>query len=123
VTRDRTRAAWRVPTDTMLDAQMREWILSHIAQKTVDGMAEEETHFKGVLYCGLMMTAKGPMVLEYNARFGDPETQAILPRMESDVVEALEACVDGRLQETEIRWKPGLRCAWWRHRVDIREAT
>jgi len=94
-------------TDTMLDAQMREWLLSHIAQKTVDGMAEEETHFKGVLYCGLMMTAKGPMVLEYNARFGDPETQAILPRMESDVVEALEACVEGRLQETEIRWKPG----------------
>jgi len=94
-------------TDTMLDAQMTEWILHHIAQKTVDGMAEEETPFAGVLYCGLMMTAKGPMVLEYNARFGDPETQAILPRMESDVVEALEACVDGRLHETEIRWKPG----------------
>ena len=94
-------------TDTMLDAQMQAWILQHIAQKTVDGMAAEETHFKGVLYCGLMMTAKGPMVLEYNARFGDPETQAILPRMESDVVEALEACVDGRLSETEIRWKPG----------------
>ena len=94
-------------TDTMLDAQMTEWILHHIAQKTVDGMAEEETPFAGVLYCGLMMTAKGPMVLEYNARFGDPETQAILPRMESDVVEVLEACVDGRLHETEIRWKPG----------------
>jgi phosphoribosylamine--glycine ligase len=94
-------------TDTMVDAQMSEWILHHIAQKAVDGMAEEETPFVGVLYCGLMMTAKGPMVLEFNARFGDPETQTILPRMESDLVEALEACVEGRLSETEFRWKPG----------------
>lgn len=94
-------------TDAMLDAQMTEWILHHIAQKAIDGMAAEETPFVGVLYCGLMMTAKGPMVLEFNARFGDPETQAILPRMQSDVVEALEACVEGRLSETEFRWKPG----------------
>ncbi len=94
-------------TDAMLDAQMTEWILHHIAQKAIDGMAAEETPFVGVLYCGLMMTAKGPMVLEFNARFGDPETQAILPRMESDLVEALEACVEGRLSETEFRWKPG----------------
>ena len=94
-------------TDTMLDEPMRAWILEHIAQKTIDGMAAEETPFVGVLYCGLMMTAKGPMVLEYNARFGDPETQAILPRLESDLVEALEACAEGRLSETEFRWKPG----------------
>jgi len=94
-------------TDAMLDAPMRAWILEHIAQKAIDGMAAEETPFIGVLYCGLMMTAKGPMVLEFNARFGDPETQAILVRMESDLVEALEACVEGRLSETEFRWKPG----------------
>jgi phosphoribosylamine---glycine ligase len=94
-------------TDTMLDAQMTEWIMHRIAQKAVDGMAAEETPFVGVLYCGLMMTAKGPMVLEFNARFGDPETQAILPRMETDLVEALEACVEGRLSATEFRWKPG----------------
>ncbi|HTV81895.1 MAG TPA: phosphoribosylamine--glycine ligase [Acidobacteriaceae bacterium] len=94
-------------TDTMLDAKMSEWILHHIAQKAIDGMAAEETPFVGVLYCGLMMTAKGPMVLEFNARFGDPETQAILPRLESDLMEALEACVEGRLSETELRWKPG----------------
>ena len=94
-------------TDTMLDGPMQAWILEHIAQKAVDGMAAEETPFVGVLYCGLMMTAKGPMVLEFNARFGDPETQAILPRMESDLVEAIEACVEGRLSETEFRWKPG----------------
>jgi phosphoribosylamine--glycine ligase len=60
-----------------------------------------------VLYIGLMMTARGPQVLEFNARFGDPETQAILMRLDSDLVEALEACVEGRLSETEFRWKPG----------------
>jgi len=94
-------------TDTMLEPAMTEWILRHIAEPTVLGMAEEETPFTGVLYCGLMMTARGPQVLEYNARFGDPETQAILLRLESDLVDALEACVDGRLAETELRWSPG----------------
>ena len=94
-------------TDSMLDPKMSAWILQHIAQKAIDGMAAEETPFVGVLYCGIMMTAKGPMVLEFNARFGDPETQAILPRLESDLLEALEACVEGRLSDTELRWKPG----------------
>ncbi|TCK72654.1 phosphoribosylamine--glycine ligase [Acidipila rosea] len=94
-------------TDEMVDDQMRDWILHHIAQPTIDGMAAEETPFTGVLYCGLMMTARGPMVLEYNARFGDPETQAILMRLESDLVEALEACVEGRLSDTEFRWRKG----------------
>jgi phosphoribosylamine--glycine ligase len=94
-------------TDTMLDPAMTEWILRHIAVPTVYGMASEDTPFTGVLYCGLMMTARGPQVLEFNARFGDPETQAILLRLESDLVEVLEACVDGRLAETALRWKPG----------------
>jgi phosphoribosylamine--glycine ligase len=94
-------------TDAMLDAGMKEWILRHIAEPTVRGMAEEDTPFAGVLYVGLMMTALGPQVLEFNARFGDPETQAILLRMESDLVEALEASIDGRLAETELRWAPG----------------
>ena len=94
-------------SDNMLDPAMRAWILEHVAQKAIDGMAAEESPFVGVLYCGLMMTAKGPQVLEFNARFGDPETQAILVRMESDVVEALEACVEGRLSGSEFRWKPG----------------
>jgi phosphoribosylamine---glycine ligase len=94
-------------TDTMLDPQMREWIMNHIVQPTIDGMAAEETPFLGVLYCGLMMTARGPMVLEYNARFGDPETQAILVRLESDLLEGLEACVEGRLSCVEFRWRPG----------------
>jgi phosphoribosylamine--glycine ligase len=94
-------------TDAMLDAGMKEWILRHIAVPTVYGMASEDTPFTGVLYCGLMMTARGPQVLEFNARFGDPETQAILLRLESDLVDALEACIDGRLNETELRWAPG----------------
>jgi len=94
-------------TDSMVDPKMSEWILHHVAQKAIDGMAAEEIPFVGVLYCGLMMTAKGPMVLEFNARFGDPETQAILPRLESDLVAALRACVEGRLSETAFRWKPG----------------
>src|SRR5580658_9674303 len=94
-------------TDSMLDPAMSEWILHHIAEPTVRGMAEEEMPFTGVLYCGLMMTARGPQVLEFNARFGDPETQAILVRLESDLVDALEACVEDRLAETTLRWSPG----------------
>jgi phosphoribosylamine---glycine ligase len=94
-------------TSEMLEPSMTEWILHHIAEPTVRGMADEGMPFVGVLYCGLMMTARGPEVLEYNARFGDPETQAILMRMESDLVDALEACIDGRLAQTELRWTPG----------------
>jgi phosphoribosylamine--glycine ligase len=94
-------------TDSLLDPAMSEWILHHIAEPTVQGMAAEETPFTGVLYCGLMMTARGPQVLEFNARFGDPETQAILVRLESDLVEVLEACVDGRLADSLLRWSSG----------------
>jgi phosphoribosylamine---glycine ligase len=94
-------------TDSMLEPQMTEWIMRHIAEPTIRGMAEEGTPFVGVLYCGLMMTPRGPEVLEYNARFGDPETQAILPRLESDLVDALEACIDGRLDQIRLRWSPG----------------
>jgi phosphoribosylamine---glycine ligase len=94
-------------TDGMLDAQMRDWILHHIAQPAVTGMAAEESPFVGVLYAGLMMTARGPMVLEFNARFGDPETQAILARLDSDLLSVLQNCVEGRLSEAELKWKPG----------------
>ena len=94
-------------TDAILEPEMTQWILKHIARPTIAGMAREETPFVGVLYIGLMMTPRGPQVLEFNARFGDPETQAILIRLESDLVDALEACIDGRLEETELRWKPG----------------
>ncbi len=93
--------------DDLLEPAMQEWILHHIAEPTVRGMAEEDTPFTGVLYCGLMMTARGPQVLEFNVRFGDPETQAILARLESDLVELIEAAVDRRLAEIAPRWSPG----------------
>ena len=94
-------------TDSLLDPAMSEWILHYIAVPTVEGMAAEETPFTGVLYCGLMITARGPEVLEFNARFGDPETQAILVRLESDLIDVLDACVDGRLADTPLRWSSG----------------
>jgi len=70
----------------------------------VKGMKAEGAEFKGVLYCGLMMTARGPMVLEFNCRFGDPETQPILMRLESDLLEAIEASIEGRISEGDFRW-------------------
>jgi phosphoribosylamine---glycine ligase len=94
-------------TDTMLDPGMTEWILHHIAEPTIRGMAAEDTPFTGVLYCGLMMTARGPQVLEFNVRFGDPEAQAILMRLESDLVDVLEACTEERLSATGLRWSHG----------------
>jgi phosphoribosylamine---glycine ligase len=93
-------------TQTIVDDKMRNWLVHHIAQPVVAGMKAEGAEYKGVLYCGLMMTARGPMVLEFNCRFGDPETQPILMRLESDLVEALEASVDGRVSEGDFRWSP-----------------
>jgi phosphoribosylamine--glycine ligase len=93
--------------DSLLEPGMNDWILHHIAQPTIRGMAEEGTPFAGVLYCGLMMTARGPQVLEFNARFGDPETQAILLRLESSLLDALEASIDGRLDTIKLQWSPG----------------
>jgi phosphoribosylamine--glycine ligase len=93
-------------TPTIVDDQMRTWLINHIAKPVIDGMKAEGAEYKGVLYCGLMMTARGPMVLEFNCRFGDPETQAILVRLESDLVEALEASIDGRTSDGDFRWSP-----------------
>ena len=67
-------------------------------------MAEEGRLFQGVLFFGLMLTEKGPKLLEYNARFGDPETQVVLPRMENDIVEVMEACIDGTLDRTTLKF-------------------
>jgi phosphoribosylamine--glycine ligase len=91
-------------TPEIVDDKMRNWLVTHIARPVVAGMKEEGTEFKGVLYCGLMMTARGPMVLEFNCRFGDPETQPILMRLESDLVEALEASIEGRVSEGDFKW-------------------
>ena len=81
-----------------VDAFCRE----HIYQPTVDAMAAEGREFKGIIFFGLMLTADGPKVLEYNARFGDPETQVVLPRMKNDIVDVFEACVDGTLDQVEL---------------------
>ena len=91
-------------TEDIVDEKMRDWLVTHIARPVVAGMKAEGTEFKGVLYCGLMMTARGPMVLEFNCRFGDPETQPILMRLESDLVEALEASIEGRVSEGDFKW-------------------
>ena len=71
------------------------WCMEHIYQPTVDAMRAEGREFKGIIFFGLMLTADGPKVLEYNARFGDPETQVVLPRMKTDIVDVFNACVDG----------------------------
>ena len=80
-------------------------VLDEILRPTVAGMAAEGRPFKGVLFAGLMLTARGPKVLEFNARFGDPETQSVLRRMETDLVEVLGAVVEGRLDDQPIKWK------------------
>ncbi len=88
-----------IVTDALMDQIIRE-----ILVPTVDGMNRNDTPYKGVLYAGLMITQGGPRVLEYNARFGDPETQPILMRMKGDLLEVMEAVCDGRLSEVEIQW-------------------
>lgn len=88
----------------IIDNQMRDWVMAHIAKPVVQGMAAEGAPYKGILYCGLMMTARGPMVLEFNCRFGDPETQPILMRLESDLLEAMEASIEGRVSEGDFKW-------------------
>ncbi len=88
----------------LLDDQMTHWLLHHVAGPVVHGMKAEGMEYKGILYCGLMMTARGPMVLEFNCRFGDPETQPILMRLESDLVEAIEASIEGRVSDGDFRW-------------------
>lgn len=76
----------------------------YIYQPTVDAMTAEGRPFKGVIFFGLILTKDGPRVLEYNARFGDPETQVVLPRMKNDIVEVFEACIDGRLDEINLEF-------------------
>jgi phosphoribosylamine--glycine ligase len=90
----------------LVDDNMRDWLIRHIAQPVIDGMAAEGAPYTGILYCGLMMTAKGPQVLEFNCRFGDPETQPILMRLDSDLLEAFEASIEGRISDGIFRWSP-----------------
>ena len=93
-------------TNQIVDAQMRDWLVSHIARPVIAGMRAEGAEYKGILYCGIMMTATGPMVLEFNCRFGDPETQPIMMRLESDLLEAMEASIARRASDGDFRWSP-----------------
>ncbi len=85
--------------------EVDEFCQKYIYQATVDAMRAEGREFKGIIFFGLMLTPDGPRVLEYNARFGDPETQVVLPRMKSDIVEVMEACIDGTLDQVELEFE------------------
>ena len=93
-------------TDTLISPETATWMLAQ-AQRVVDGMASEGTPFTGVLFTGFMLTSAGPKVLEFNTRFGDPETEAILLRLETDLLSIFQAAVDGRIGEIDVRLKPG----------------
>lgn len=93
-------------TDELLSAELEESIRRTIVEPTIRGMASEGRPYKGFLYFGLMLTAKGPKVLEFNCRMGDPETQAIVMRMDFDLAEMLMAVADGKLGDLKARWAP-----------------
>ena len=85
--------------------EVDEFCRKYIYQPTVDAMAAEGREFKGIIFFGLMLTEDGPKVLEYNARFGDPEAQVVLPRMKTDIVDVFEACIDGTLDQIDLQFE------------------
>lgn len=85
--------------------EVDEYCKEHIYGKTVEAMKAEGREFKGIIYFGLMLTPDGPKVLEYNARFGDPEAQVILPRLKTDIIDICEACIDGKLSQQEVEFE------------------
>ncbi|MBU0686984.1 MAG: phosphoribosylamine--glycine ligase [Candidatus Margulisbacteria bacterium] len=92
------------PAPVVTDALMKK-INDEILIPTIKGMEKEGVPYKGVLYCGVMVTKDGPSVLEFNVRFGDPETQVILPRMKTDIVDLFDAVIDGKLKDKKIDWE------------------
>ena len=85
--------------------EVEDFCNKYVYQATVDAMAAEGREFKGIIFFGLMLTEEGPKVLEYNARFGDPEAQVVLPRMKNDLIEVVEACVDGTLDQIDLQFE------------------
>ena len=93
------------PAPVVTDAVFKE-IMERVISPVINGMAKEGEPYKGVLYAGIMLTKEGPKVLEFNARFGDPETQAIMPRLESDLVDLMMRSIEGRLENYSLEWDP-----------------
>ncbi len=91
----------------VITSELQERVMREILMPVIAGMKAEGRPYKGCLYAGLMITKKGPKVVEFNARFGDPETQVVLPLLKSDLVEIMLACVDGKLAETPVEWEEG----------------
>ena len=85
--------------------EVEDFCNKYVYQATVDAMAAEGREFKGIIFFGLMLTEDGPKVLEYNARFGDPEAQVVLPRMKNDLIEVVEACIDGTLDQVDLQFE------------------
>ena len=85
--------------------EVDEFCRKYVYQKTVDAMAAEGREFKGSIFFGLMLAEEGPKVLEYNARFGDPEAQVVLPRMKNDLIDVIEACIDGTLDQVDLQFE------------------
>ena len=85
--------------------EVHDFCVANIYQKTMDAMKAEGRPFVGILFCGLMLTPDGVKVLEYNARFGDPEAQVVLPRMKNDIIEVMEACIDGTLDKIDLQFE------------------
>ena len=85
--------------------EVDEFCKKYIYQQTVDAMAAEGREFKGIIFFGLMLTSEGPKVLEYNARFGDPEAQVVLPRLKNDIIEVIDACIDGTLDQVDLQFE------------------
>jgi len=94
-------------TDELLPEERRLWLMEHVAQATVNGMKAEGNPFRGILFCGIMLTPNGPKVLEFNTRWGDPETEAILLRLENDFLDLVNASIDGTANTLNIKMKPG----------------
>jgi phosphoribosylamine--glycine ligase len=99
-----------VAPNTYVTSEIMDSFVKDIMNPTLNGLKAENMKFNGVIFFGLMITEKGIYSLEYNMRLGDPETQAILPLMENDFLEVLEMCIDGRLNEVEMRWKDKTAC-------------
>lgn len=92
----------------LISADALDLVKKQVLQRALDGLKKEGIDYKGVLYAGLMLTSEGPKTLEFNCRFGDPETQVILPLLDSDLYEIMSACCDNKLDKVALKWRSGL---------------